>query len=115
LSETKQSNPASFIKCLSGNGTSTLFEVTSTGSIFSNNNLSVQNLITLGGTTASNAAIKGSGTTVVAKLGDDSDYAFIQGKLQTLNTAAAGTFTPDKYIILYDSTGTAYKVPVQAL
>ena len=88
---------------------STIFQINSA------NNVVVSNLLALGGTTSSNAAIKASGTTVVAKLGDDSDYAYLQGKLQTLNTAAAGTFTPDKYLILYDSTGTAYKVPVQAL
>jgi len=94
---------------LSAGVNSTVTQITSAG------DFSTTGLICLGGTTSSNAAIKGSGTTVVAKLGDDSDYAFLQGKLQTLNTAAAGTFTPDKYIILYDSTGTAYKVPVQAL
>lgn len=99
---------SSYIQAVNVAG-STVFEVTSA------NNVVVRNLLALGGTTASNAAIKASGTTVVAKLGDDSDYAFLQGKLQTLNTAAAGTFTPDRYLILYDSTGTAYKVPVQAL
>lgn len=99
----------SYIKLLNSSETTTIFEVNSA------NNVRVQNLLTLGGITSAHAAIKGSGTTVVAKLGDDSDYAFLQGKLQTLNTAAAGTFTPDKYLILYDSTGTAYKVPVQAL
>ena len=99
---------SSYIRAVNSAGT-TVFEVNSA------NNVSVQNLLTLGGTTSAACAIKGSGTTVVAKLGDDSDYAYLQGKLQTLNTAAAGTFTPDKYLILYDSTGTAYKVPVQAL
>jgi hypothetical protein len=99
---------APYFRAVNSTG-STIFQINSAS------NVVVNNLLALGGITSSNAAIKGSGTTVVAKLGDDSDYAFLQGKLQTLNTAAAGTFTPDKYLILYDSSGTAYKVPVQAL
>jgi hypothetical protein len=36
------------------------------------------------------------------------------GVVQVDNTAAAGTITADKTIIIYDDTGTAYKVPVVA-
>jgi hypothetical protein len=99
----------SYIKLLNSSETTTVFEINSA------NNVVVKNLLTLGGATSTTPAIKGTSTTVQARTGDDSQYTFLQGKIQTDQVASAGTFTPDKYIILYDSTGTAYKVPVQAL
>lgn len=38
-------------------------------------------------------------------------FAFIQGKLKTDNAYTAGVLVPTGYITLYDSTGTAYRVP----
>jgi hypothetical protein len=38
-------------------------------------------------------------------------FAFIQGKLKTDNAYTAGTVVPTGYITIYDSTGTAYRVP----
>lgn len=99
----------SYLKVLSSDTVSTVFEITSANNVFVRNQINFQNKLSTG------PAIKGTSTTVQARTGDDSQYTYLQGKLQTDQAASAGTFTPDKYIILYDSTGTAYKVPVQAL
>jgi hypothetical protein len=42
-------------------------------------------------------------------------FAFIQGKLKTDNARTAGDPSTDGYLVIYDSTGTAYKVPCVAL
>jgi hypothetical protein len=64
-----------------------------------------------GGTTASFPAIKRSTTYLQARLADDSAFAPIQGKLTT-DTAYTGTVVAATgYITIYDSTGTAYRVP----
>jgi hypothetical protein len=42
-------------------------------------------------------------------------FATVQAKLKTDTMAVTGTVTPDKYLILYDAAGTAYKVPCEAL
>jgi hypothetical protein len=99
---------SSYIRAVNSAGT-TVFEVNSANNVF------VRNLINFTNNFSTGPAIKGTSTTVQARTGDDSQYTYLQGKLQTDQAANAGTFTPDKYIILYDSTGTAYKVPVQAL
>ena len=65
----------------------------------------------LGGNTASFPAIKRSSTTLQARLADDSAFAPIQGKLTTDTAFDATVVTPTGFITLYDSTGTAYKVP----
>ncbi len=65
----------------------------------------------LGGTTSSFPALKRSGTTVQARLADDSAFGSIQGKLTTDTAYTAGATTPTGYLILYDSNGTAYRVP----
>ena len=42
-------------------------------------------------------------------------FATVQAKLKTAAMAVSGEVTPDKYLILYDAAGTAYKVPCEAL
>lgn len=68
-----------------------------------------------GGTTSSFPALKRSSTTLQARLADDSDYGSLQGKLTTETAYAAGDPTTTGYLVLYDSTGTAYKVPAVAV
>jgi len=68
-----------------------------------------------GGTTSSFPALKRSSTTLQGRLADDSAFCEIQGKLTTDTAYSAGAPTATGYIVLYDSTGTAYKVPAEAL
>ena len=42
-------------------------------------------------------------------------FATVQAKLKTAAMAVTGEVTPNKYLILYDAAGTAYKVPCEAL
>ena len=64
-----------------------------------------------GGTTAAFPALKRSSTTIQARLADDTAFAPIQGKLTT-DTAYTGTVVAATgYITIYDSNGTAYRVP----
>ena len=69
------------------------------------------NRIQLGGTSASFPALKRSTTSLQARLADDSAFTNIQGKLTTDTAYAAGTVVPTGVLTLYDSTGTAYRVP----
>jgi hypothetical protein len=64
-----------------------------------------------GGTTSSFPALKRSSTTLQARLADDSAFAPIQGQLTTDTAYTAGVVVPTGYITIYDSTGTAYRVP----
>lgn len=64
-----------------------------------------------GGTSASFPAIKRSSTTLQARLADDSAFAPVQGKLTTDTAYTAGAIVVTGYLTLYDSTGTAYRVP----
>lgn len=107
---------SNLVQVVSSNG-STILSYTSAGVLNLNNRtfLKPEGLIQFNSISSTTPAIKGTNTTIQARTGDDSQYTYLQGKLQTDQAANAGTFTPDKYIILYDSTGTAYKVPVQAL
>jgi hypothetical protein len=68
-------------------------------------------LIQIGGTTSSFPALKRSSTTLQARLADDSAFASVQGKLTTETAYTAGTVVATGYLTLYDSTGTAYRVP----
>jgi hypothetical protein len=68
------------------------------------------NLLQFGGTSASYPAIKRSSTTLQSRLANDSAFAPIQGKLTTDTAFTSGAITDTGYIVLYDSTGTAYKV-----
>jgi hypothetical protein len=74
------------------------------------NNLASFNLLQFGGTTASFPALKRSTTYLQARLADDSAFAPIQGKLTTDTAFTSGAITDTGYIVLYDSTGAAYKV-----
>ena len=56
-------------------------------------------------------AIKRSSTTLQARLADDSAFASVQGKLTTETAYTAGAPTATGYLVLYDSNGTAYRVP----
>ena len=76
-----------------------------------NGGLSDTGGIQFGGTTSSFPAIKRSTTTLQARLADDTAFTNIQGKLTTDTAYTAGAPTPTGYITLYDSTGTAYRVP----
>jgi len=107
---------SNFIQAVSSNG-STILSYSSAGVLNLNSRIFLKpdGLIQFTNTSSTTPAIKGTSTTVQARTGDDSQYTYLQGELQTDQAASAGTFTPDRYLILYDSTGTAYKVPVQAL
>lgn len=84
----------------------------SAGSITLENNAGTSfDRLMFGGTTSSFPAIKRSSTTLQARLADDSGFASVQGKLTTDTAYTAGAPTATGYIILYDSTGTAYRVP----
>ena len=65
--------------------------------------------------TASGASIKRSATSLQVRLGDDSAFTNIQGKLTTDTAYTAGAPTPAGYLVVYDSTGTAYKIPAEAV
>ena len=67
--------------------------------------------IQFGGTTTSFPALKRSTTFLQARLADDSAFTNIQGKLTTDTAYTAGVLTATGYITIYDSTGTAYRVP----
>ena len=62
-----------------------------------------------GGTTSSFPALKRSSTTLQARLADDSAFAPVQGKLTTDTAYTAGD------LVVYDSAGTAYKIPAVAV
>jgi hypothetical protein len=72
------------------------------------------NRIQLGGSTISFPSLKRDGATVQARLADDSAFTNIQGKLTTDTAYAAGALVATGYLTLYDSNGTAYKVPAVA-
>jgi hypothetical protein len=72
------------------------------------------NLLILGLATSAFPAIKRSTTYLQARLADDSAFAPIQGKLTTDTAYTGTTVVPTGFITLYDSTGTAYKVPCVA-
>lgn len=67
--------------------------------------------LNFGGTTSSFPALKRSTTTLQARLADDSAFASVQGKLTTDTAYTAGAIVVTGYLTLYDSTGTAYRVP----
>lgn len=67
-----------------------------------------------GGTTSSFPALKRSTTILQARLADDSGFASFQGKLTTDTAYVATPQVSTGYIVIYDSTGTAYKVSCNA-
>jgi hypothetical protein len=68
-------------------------------------------MVRFAGTTSSFPALKRSSTTLQARLADDSAFTNIQGKLTTDTAYTATVIVPTGYLTLYDSTGTAYRVP----
>ena len=72
-------------------------------------------LLRFGGTTSSFPALKRDTVSLQARLADDSAFTNIQGKLTTETAYTAGAPTATGYLVLYDSNGTAYKVPAEAL
>ena len=64
-----------------------------------------------GGTSSAFPALKRSSTTLQAVLANDGGFTNIQGKLTTDTAYTATTIVPTGYLTLYDSTGTAYRVP----
>lgn len=70
-------------------------------------------ILRFGGSTSSFPAIKRSATILQARLADDSNFAPLQGLLQTAANAVAGTITPDHTIVITDAAGQAYRVPCQ--
>ena len=73
--------------------------------------ISGTSVIQLGGTTSAFPAIKRNGTGIDIRLADDSAFAPVKGKLTTDTAYTATTVVATGYITLYDSTGTAYRVP----
>jgi hypothetical protein len=69
------------------------------------------NTLMLGGITSAFPAIKRSTTSLQARLADDSAFTNIQGKLTTDTAYTATVVVPTGFLTLYDSTGTAYRVP----
>lgn len=69
----------------------------------------------LGLATTGFPALKVSTSTLQVRLGNDSAFTNIQGKLTTDTAYTAGMLVPTGYIVLFDSNGTAYKVPAEAL
>ena len=72
----------------------------------------ISSLIKINGTTSSFPALKRSTTTLQVRLADDSAFTNIQGKITTDVNAVVAPIVADSYLILYDASGTAYKVPV---
>jgi hypothetical protein len=101
---------------LSASGSSGTFGTTGTERTYINqNSLRIfgfdSGLFLLGSAFSSaNPAIKRNGTELQARLADDLAFTFIQGKLKTDTAFTSGAITDTGYIVLYDSTGTAYKV-----
>lgn len=69
------------------------------------------NMLLFGGTSSSFPALKRSTTGLQIRLADDSAYSTIQGKLSTDTNYTAGVPVATGYLVLYDASGTAYKVP----
>jgi hypothetical protein len=72
-------------------------------------------LMIFGTATSSFPALKRSSTTLQARLADDSAFASVQGKLTTDTAYTAGAPTATGYLVVYDSAGTAYKIPAVAV
>jgi len=88
-----------------------------------NGNLRISNyngdnfgLLQFGNSTSAFPALKrsttaGQTTYLQARLADDSTFTNIQGKLTTDTAYTATVVVPTGFLTLYDSTGTAYRVP----
>jgi hypothetical protein len=106
----------SSIRCvLPGDSTSTLDFYTFSTSSTLKLSISGTGLVRFQGTTSSFPALKRDTVRLQARLADDSAFTNIQGKLTTETAYTAGAPTATGYLVLYDSNGTAYKVPAEAL
>jgi hypothetical protein len=83
--------------------------------VFYNNANTGFSRLQFGGTTSSFPALKRDTTSLQARLADDSAFTNIQGKITTETAYTAGAPTATGYLVLYDSNGTAYKIPAEAL
>lgn len=66
--------------------------------------------LVLGPNSVTGIRLAKSGTTLQVKLGDSSAFTAIQGKLTTDTAYTAGDPTTTGYLLVYDSTGTAYEI-----
>lgn len=66
-----------------------------------------------GGTSSSFSMLKSSTAVLQVRLGDDTGFGTIQGMLRTDTNYTAAATTPTGYLVLYDATGTAYRVPAE--
>ena len=84
-------------RVLSTNSTA-MFSVSADGVSRFNNKVFVKptGLIQFNDISTTTPAIKGTSNTIQARTGDDSQYTYLQGKLQTDQAANVGTFTPNK-------------------
>lgn len=70
--------------------------------------------LNFGAETSGLPALKVSGAGLQVRLADDSAFSFIQGNLRTAAAAVSESITPTHTLLLQDSSGTSYKVAVQA-
>jgi hypothetical protein len=89
--------------------------VTEADGVFRLQGATVFNRLIFGSATSSFPALKRSTTSLQVRLADDSAFTNVQGKLTTETAYTAGAPTATGYLVLYDSNGTAYKVPAEAL
>ena len=86
--------------------------------LISNNAGTDFGILQFGGTTSSFPALQRSTTYIKGRLADDSAFCFIQGKLSTDTAATTGlgagvlAALTNASIVVYDSTGQAYRIPV---
>lgn len=66
--------------------------------------------LTMGGITSAAAALKRNGTGFDVRIGDDSGYSTLRGKLATDTAYTAGAIVPTGYLTFYDSSGRACQV-----
>jgi hypothetical protein len=69
------------------------------------------NRLQFGGTTNLFPSLKRSTTRLQARLADDTNFTNIQGRLTTETNFTAGAIIPTGFLVIYDATGTAYKIP----
>jgi hypothetical protein len=93
------------------NDTKFFWEFSSTSEVATFARLQTSPIMQFAGTTSAFPAIKRSTTSLQARLADDSAFTNIQGKLTTDTAYTATVVVPTGFLTLYDSTGTAYRVP----
>lgn len=96
---------------ISFNGRTALFSASDGVALISNNAATDFTRLQFGGITSSFPSLKRSTTALQARLADDSAFTNIQGKLTTDTAYTATPQVPTGFLTVYDSTGTAYKIP----